>query len=168
MTDKMRSFLKGLALGLAGKPLEFAPGEPVVPDEPVAYLYNGVRLPKLPEWDKTAYPYAVVYRTLALSWYLFVSETPWHGTGENHTDIFGAGAGEATENTSAGVTFLYKDNTWVQQSNSNPPKLGQMQDTDGDGIADKGAYCAVWSNHDIIGADNSVLLAASEPIPVYE
>lgn len=25
-------------------------------------LYNGVELPALPEWDKTAYPYAYLYR----------------------------------------------------------------------------------------------------------
>lgn len=27
------------------------------------FLYNGTKLPALPEWDKTAYPYAVIIRT---------------------------------------------------------------------------------------------------------
>jgi hypothetical protein len=53
MTDKMKSFVKGILLGLFGHPLPQG-------KEPVAYLYNGVRLPKLPEWDETAYPYAVI------------------------------------------------------------------------------------------------------------
>lgn len=43
-----------LALGLC------APGVWGGQKEPIAYLYNGVRLPKLPEWDKIKYPYAVI------------------------------------------------------------------------------------------------------------
>jgi hypothetical protein len=27
---------------------------------PIAYLYNGVQLPPLPEWDREKYPYAVI------------------------------------------------------------------------------------------------------------
>ena len=51
----IRSWLTGYMLGLAGKPL------PIIGSgEPIAYLYNGVQLPKLPEWDKEKYPYAYI------------------------------------------------------------------------------------------------------------
>ena len=43
MTEKMRSSVMGLILGQFSSPL------PMAQKEPVAYLYNGVRLPKLPE-----------------------------------------------------------------------------------------------------------------------
>jgi hypothetical protein len=68
MTDKMRSFLKGLALGLAGKPLEFAPGK-----EPVAYLYgeDKVMLPKLPVLPM---PYAVLHITYDR---IYISQEPF-------------------------------------------------------------------------------------------
>ena len=29
--------------------------------EPIAYSYNGTVWPALPEWDKTTYPYAILY-----------------------------------------------------------------------------------------------------------
>ena len=54
MNGKMRSSVMGLILGQFSSPL------PEVQKEPVAYLYNGVRLPKLPEWDKETYPYAYI------------------------------------------------------------------------------------------------------------
>ena len=54
MTEKMRSSVMGLILSLFSSPL------PEVQKQPVAYLYNGVRLPKLPEWDRETYPYATI------------------------------------------------------------------------------------------------------------
>ena len=54
MNEKMREFVKGMLPGLPGKP------HPMANKEPVAYLYNGVRLPKLPEWDREMYPYAMI------------------------------------------------------------------------------------------------------------
>ena len=49
MNGKMRSSVMGLILSLFSSPL------PEVQKEPVAYLYNGVRLPALPEWDNLAW-----------------------------------------------------------------------------------------------------------------
>ena len=62
MTDKMRDFVKGLALGLTGAPLPYTGTA-----EPVAYLYNGYRLPPLPNRDKAQYPYATIDSTATMT-----------------------------------------------------------------------------------------------------
>lgn len=54
MNELMRSCAMGLILSLFSSPL------PEVQKEPVAYLYNGVILPALPEWDRETYPYLVI------------------------------------------------------------------------------------------------------------
>lgn len=54
------------------------------------YLYNGIELPTLPEWDKTTYPYVNIFRNLQFSgrYYLeFTAEpvntvTRWVGNGD--------------------------------------------------------------------------------------
>ena len=53
----LKSWLIGFVLALAGKPLPLGGGK----REPVAYLYNGVRLSKLPEWDEEKYPHLVLF-----------------------------------------------------------------------------------------------------------
>lgn len=104
------------------------------------YLYNGVTLPKIPEWDKETYPYAIICRmdsgiyrlicltesnTVTADGDMFVAST---------TDIF--------------VSFDLKDGEWVQ------------------GTA--GAYFlpVVWSNTDLYTTDGTLYLAASEPVPI--
>ena len=43
---------------------------------PDGYSYNGVQLPKLPEWDKEMYPYAVIsYREGINQYYLSVHKS---------------------------------------------------------------------------------------------
>lgn len=138
--------------------------------QPVAFLYNGVRLPKLPEWNREKYPYAIIYHLAVGIHDLFISATPWHGTGEAFDD-YGGTFGETTANASSGIRYSqYNDKDWELQSKDETPiELGQIADTDGDGVGDTGAFCAIWSNHDIISADGTtVLIAASEPVPVYE
>lgn len=48
------------------------------------YLYNGVELPALPEWDKTANPYVVVWHYLESdTWQFYVgSVRPFYSTGD--------------------------------------------------------------------------------------
>ena len=74
MNEKMRSSVMGLILGQFSSPL------PEVQKEPVAYLYNGVRLPALPEWDREKYPFAVIWYTpgflgIGSYYYLIISQT---------------------------------------------------------------------------------------------
>ena len=48
------SYVVGFNLALAGM------AYPYSAPTPVAYLYNGIRLPALPEWDRGVYPYAYI------------------------------------------------------------------------------------------------------------
>ena len=197
--DKL-SFLKGLAFGLTGKPLEFAKGEPDVPAEPLGYLYGETyegefdwlrtpyhaALPSEEDWDRTEYPYAVVYFAWFSFHILFVSKESWHGTGEPYLYTNNKGEelqfGETIQNTSAGLWFLeestgdiaqngYQKRIWTLTDREDfiYTQLGQNKDTDGDGRYDYGSEGLInWSNHDIISADGkTVLMKKTDPIPFY-
>lgn len=165
----MNSFLKGLALGLAGKPLEFAKVK-----EPVAYLYNGVRLPKLPEWDKTAYPYAAIYT--------------YHGASEAQNPIYrlivSDGPFAIVHKTFVLLGKEYDALEWDGNYIAKW-KIATWDYWDADGSGTGGSFfgledatdAVVWTNTDIHYADDystdetladTVYLAASEPVPVYE
>ena len=167
MTDKMRSFLKGLAMGLCGKPLEFAPGK-----EPVAYLYNGVRLPKLPEWDKEKYPYAVLERyiyptdgteVLVDKTTLTCSPAPFTYEAQYDSDVIASRptAGDTAAYMECHIDHLQGETNWGEKKVYN---LSYME----------APFISIhplpyWTNSDIIRNDgNGVWLAASEPVPVYE
>lgn len=130
------------------------------------YLYNGVELPPLPDWDKTAYPYATITRTLTgVNYWLSLTSKPQvlsesyaltcneiynvdyyiyapdEGlTNFTHINEAVSGATFPTLSVGAGSLLLVSnsslDTTWA------------------------------WSNHDILMADGSVYLAASDPVPV--
>lgn len=120
---------------------------------PIAYSYNGIILPPLPEWDKETYPYAVVVydtnkvrvvvasvpfvaRETEYSWVTVYSNADgyfcsWYGTNDNLKQIIND---MATSNLSLSVYEHYDS----------------------------------WSNHDICFNNGSVFIPASEPIPIYE
>lgn len=143
MNEKMRSCVMGLILGQFSSPL------PEVQKEPVAYLYNGVRLPALPEWDREKYPYA------------YVGTTTYRGT-EEYRAYF---AKEIHTKYASAMIFIdaarrYRliDGQWVKHGGTISPVITSP----------------LWSNVDIY-YDSSVeevggtlYLSASEPIPVYE
>lgn len=141
----LTSFLKGLALGLAGKPMELAEKK-----EPVAYLYNGVRLPKLPEWDKTAYPYVHIRKLLSF-YYLYYSPVElWVNDSGNLVPKDGS--------TAVGLFRTY---------NSTNNAFGNPQETTFDQQGN-GWKNVIWTGTDIYNADGTLAIAASEPVPVYE
>lgn len=139
----LHSFKTGLALGLCGKALPWKA-------EPVAWLYNGVRLPKLPEWDKETYPYAYV----GITTYQGIEEYRAYFAKEKHTKSSSA-MGFITEDV---IRYRLIDGQWVEH---------------GPGIS---AIIAspLWSNVDIYynssveEVGGTLYLAASEPVPVYE
>lgn len=134
----------------------------VVGREPVAWLYNGVRLPKLPEWDRETYPYAVIWHTLVGAYILFASKTPCVGTGNTHSM---SGTAEITT-TSAGLYFTksYNEADWGGGDEETVSYTLGIANKDG-----TGAYSILWADYDIVGADGSaVLVSAADPIPVYE
>lgn len=135
----------------------FAKSDPIpIYGEPVAYLYNGVRLLKLPEWDKVAYPYAVIDQsTLSGIYRLHLFE---HLPFAIKTD-----SGRYKYGAMDGSTYVYMGtcaSSWTD---------GWLTDgayyEDVDGISTKNI---LWTSFNLLYADGSVCLAASDPIPVYE
>ena len=158
MTDKMRSFLKGLALGLAGKPLEFA-------KEPVAYLYNGVRLPKLPEWDKAKYPYAVLAYGTGESvpyWVYFCEKQPYINSDDEIVINEKTGGTLVSPTGTSAIYYRYYnlEDTVGWEDNSTPASLLSPITLEKTNV--------FWCSADILNTDGTVFLAASEPVPVYE
>lgn len=101
------------------------------------YLYNGVELPELPEWDKTAYPYAyIVDNTAVVTGYvLFV-----HGaqsTAKTDGTLFRYGA----------KMYVPSDNGWTLHTSS---------------LTVNGKV--VWANADVYDTDGNLYLAASDPV----
>lgn len=113
------------------------------PSEPIAYLYNGVQLPKLPEWDREAYPYAVIgNHWTGLSLQLHVSQT----------SIYNESGGYVYVDTPR-QGWQYKNGIWEGMS---------LDPVDSMPLLD-----AIWTNTDIHNEDGTLYLAASEPVPVY-
>lgn len=142
----LTAWLTGYALGLCGKPL------PMSQKEPVAYLYNGVRLPKLPEWDRETYPYVAmlnqVYRVVFIAY-----SDPMHL-------VLTSSSGGMSVGVKAGETFL-QIVYWT--SNDTIPDFEEKSLT-----YDYLLGTPDWANYDVQNADGTVYLAASEPVPVYE
>jgi hypothetical protein len=111
------------------------------------YLYNGVKLPALPEWDKESYPYAVIgirhYTDISL--YTFVASdapiTAYEDTGKTVWKLSYPVAYQITTDN---------PNVWTSTTLSSV------------------TLEYIWSNHDIYGyTDNTIIVhAASDPVPV--
>ena len=126
--------------------------------EPVAYLYGGVRLPKLPEWDKVAYPYAYI-----VDWHLisesipegaitlYLCSSPWYAdtsTAFCKTLLYGTV-----------ISYAINGDSWEYNTTTTYES--------GKDVANR--KTVVWCSVDILKlADGSVFLAATKPIPVYE
>ena len=114
------------------------------------YLYNGIELPDLPEWDKTAYPYAHLwYVTIRQKYYLRYSTTPVIGYDSEFN-----------------IQLKYASNgSYVSYE---IPKAGTEWANETTATYAEGESCGygqkIWSNHDICYEDGSVCLAASYPI----
>ena len=123
--------------------------------EPVAYLYNGVRLPKLPEWDKTAYPYAVILPDGGVAG---GAETMYRLRIVDRPFVVDSG------------DLVYCIDPDSQEI------LYRAFSTDGEWEYEKSGVIgfeqtlrnAVWTNTDIMTLLGEVHLAASDPVPVYE
>lgn len=115
---------------------------------PVAYLYNGVRLPGLPEFDE---PYAVIVKQSSGGYRLIV-------TGVKPTLSWSEGAVRPKLNCSSVSYNWYIDEDgqeWETGAFHTYPTLSI-------------AITAVWANYDMLSEDETLYLAASDPVPVYE
>ena len=141
MAFNLQDFLSGMASAAASRG--------VLRREPIAYLYNGVQLPGLPESE---YEYAVIdtamYTMLGkATLYLFstLEYTTIESSGDrglvladtNHVRYTAKSTDTTWSETSAGTTALNINN------------IG-------------------WANTNILNADGSVFLDGSDPVPIYE
>lgn len=153
MTDR-KAFEEGMILALVSPPLPH-----VAKKEPIAYSYNGVRLPGLPEWDKEAYPYAFIRCTNIGSFsedtkqvrLLILSEMPTSDYNVTFEEAYDCYLTEEAA-TEAGYDTYGK---WIEKNFS----------------SQTGSYLTLqvfWSNFDFFKTDGTLVVAAFEPIPVYE
>jgi hypothetical protein len=134
------TFLSGLTMGLTGK------GVPEIVGGTM--LYNGKELPPLPEWDREKYPYAWIRKATTSATYhlMMVSEISYALTvgGVN-------GIAYSQENT---IRYRASNGTWDDVTISS------------DGVS--AIEGIVWANFDVLNADGSLYLAASDPVPVVD
>ena len=124
-----------------------------------SYLYNGVELPALPEWDKEQYPYSLIFVSDSLLGhyaYFCAFSTPQHRNYEyNNEPHFTLEAGETclratiynrSSNDFSGYVFTPQVMTASELSSygTNP----------------------IWANYDVLDENGELLLAASAPVPV--
>lgn len=144
---------------------------------PTIYLYNGVKLPKLPDWDKDTYPYALMVRSLSSSsdsYVLYCSTTPIHykytGTG-----IF-AGYRPLAEKDGTAIAYsvsilksngaFFNDSTgdvvdyWPRHEALDKQLVGGETFTE--------SKTRFWANYNVLDIDSKdVLLAMSQPTPFF-
>ena len=152
-TFDLRSWLIGYALGLAGKPMPLTSGV----KEPVAYLYNGVRLPDINEvWtDKETYPYALIR---------WISDAGYYSL-----TVCGQKANYRTNVIhSIHCVDLIPYMQYKQSDNWEYQRSVTAENINTSSVWPQDKMPVVWSNYDVLNEDGTVYLKASDPIPVYE
>lgn len=118
------------------------------------YLYNGVELPALPEWDTETYPYAWLKET-----YTSIPK---------RLRCFLTAMKRIEYKYENGGIYLKRDAVRYYIGDSKEWELleqsGESEWLSVDGANDNKP--AFWSNFTIYNEDGSVYLAASDPIPV--
>lgn len=168
----LKSWLIGFVRGLASKPMPIGKQE----REPVAYLYNGVRLPKLP--DMTGYPYAVLsYDDTdyvvngSYIGYLILSDRAFF-----YREKLGAyysiyTTGSYIEYQLVSDTRLLEYATIIGLSESiitaNVWTRSRTMDN-ADGLEKGATKNPIWANCNIDAEDGTNYLEESDPVPVYE
>ena len=145
-------FLEGLAISAACASL---PARKTYQKEPIAYSYNGVILPALPEWDREMYPYAVITKSWISTYCsLYVSKNvPYAYISDfSHKSTVIAWEGERIQIESIQDTEWEPETEWYTSNDSN---VALKEDS------------WAWANCNI-KMDGSVWLSTSDPLPVYE
>lgn len=155
------SWRVGFELGLAGFSFPYSK-----PRKPTAYLYNGIRLPALPEWDRGVYPFAFIEYWTGYA-RLYVSDTPvgintykLTATSDYTKTVMGPRDGEAWKRMEAALMsngeFVSDPAFWEAEENSEPTTICGRSDV-------------LWANYDVYDyVQSETFLTASDPVPVYE
>ena len=119
-----------------------------------ACLYNGVRLPALPEWDKEAYPYAVIYQEEDKGVYCLTVTTGVVTIAASKGNVDGK-----TSDVPTIKMYSIDGSQWGFARETTTPDLP--------GFPRFRDY--IWSNHDIYrtaSLGGTLVIGASEPVPV--
>ncbi len=111
-------------------------------------LYNGVELPELPEWDRAAYPYAIL-QELNGNCRLNVSSKPLYAFAYSSGKVV-ATAPEDAEGYNYEV-YASNPGSWAG------PYYG---------VSAQGVMPILWANYDVYFEDGTFYLAATDPVPV--
>lgn len=120
---------------------------------PIAYLYNGIRLPQLPEYDWEKFPY------------VYISETTRFGDSDEYRVIYLWSKPGIFDEASGSVYFSggVRTEGQIWEPFTKWRDVGKYEST-----SHSNGFPPIWANYDILNEDGSVYLAASNPIPVYE
>lgn len=118
---------------------------PLVSNEPVAAVYNGVKLPPLPEWDETIYPYAFIETAFGSSLEVMSSYS--------------------TSTTNGG--YINTPPHWLQSNLRVGNVWPDFTEINSDSGAANHHSVIIWTNFDVT-ISSSVSFTASDPIPIYE
>lgn len=125
---------------------------PLASADPVAAVYNGVKLPPLLEYDEEAYPYVHIADGV-MYWFASASPVPWI-IKEDGGAVVSKEHGVVSYKTSSLSKYGYK-------------KWGEWGDSSM--AYDYSAKIKPnWANYDVLNEDGTVYLAKSDPVPVYE
>ena len=130
---------------------------------PVAYLYGTLRIPFKVEWDAEEYPYAALFYTDeytdgTVMWYLVCSKEQMYLTYRSNAGYSLEIDSDRTRVYGLKCMFRYPIDL---------PTADKFTETYVNGsIAKKEKY--IWANYDLCYLNGTVVLAASEPVPVYE
>ena len=142
-----KDFETGIILGLCLPPV------PQVVRTPISYSYNGVVLPKLPEWDRSVYPYAFIFVGSVLRRLTVLPEAR-HLTIPEGSETAFITAEEGMSYMSA--SYYEGSAAWGQFTTYTAEETKLLSNS------------PHWANYDIKNPDETVYLEASNPVPVYE
>lgn len=115
------------------------------------YLYNGVELPALPEWDKNTYPYVMLYNFFNNVWFTAFDKCPaTNGTAEQQGTIVNP----------------YNESIYILNSRLNPDGESWVDPYEGSLSTEGQISLPFWANFDVYYSDGGLYLAASDPLPV--
>lgn len=160
------SFLKGVEVGRRLKNKRLAP---------VAYLYNGVKLPPLPDYNKKAYPYAYITKTTILNTTKYTL-TLRRSMFTASNDAFTAGNWELLGygNYLTATINPRTQTEWSELELNTPSFVTGTVEVNGETMPytariatyDKNSF--VWINHSFNGPNGEEWITASEPVLFYE
>lgn len=155
------SFLQGVEVGVR---LRLLRGGSASAPTPVAYLYNGVRLPGLPDAVNNGFSNAIMQimsrisgqEVASLTLYDFIPYVEYNDSGLGSWSAYGVGTRKYYE-------YNYETKEWEWDADYTSTE----EDNWAGGLL-FGWGESFWSNFDVCLKDGTVKTAASEPIPVYE